>query len=231
MGLVVTMNQGVGRTEIMLSTSDTDNSNDFNLFSVMLKQLGIFGTKSLPQELRDMLVAQPESFRRHLLAGLIDSDGSVTEPKAPGHAWRYTFSQGTPITARNHNDIIRLFRELSWSLGFTCETYADKNHGLGDSSARVIAQINAPGTNLIPCVLERNRTPARSQVELAKTYCHRNLPFNIEPVGRDTYYGFELEESATNAAPHFLLANFVVAHNCFKVCVVQNLLQQSQYHY
>jgi len=179
-----------------------------NPFAHILSKMQLLYSKDkvVSDDLRYGLTNQPESVRLSLLAGLIDSDGTVH--RAPGQQSGYRISQ-----AVQHASIIKLARHIARSLGMRAQVYqhwsANVNpHPSQGREALHMLRLSIGGPRIcdIPCVLLRKRiAPSSGQ------YVHSALrsAFSVAPLQEGEFIGFEL----SNASRCFLQGDFVVGHN------------------
>jgi superfamily II DNA or RNA helicase len=132
--------------------------------------------------------------RLKLLAGLIDSDGSLIK------------DGGFEFTQKNEklmDDVIYLVR----SLGFSCDkkvkntswTYkGEKKYGTAFRMS-----INGKGLEEIPTIVPRKKSPPRRQIKNVLNYRIKLTKLDI-----DNYYGFEIDGNR-----RFVLGDFSVTHN------------------
>jgi intein/homing endonuclease len=128
--------------------------------------------------------------RLQLLAGLIDTDGFLTD-------------NSYEITTKYDglkNDILKLARSLGLA------AYSSKKVGrirsldfTGDYWRILISG----HTDMVPCKIQRRKAKPRQQVKNVL-----RTGFSVTPIGNDAYYGFELDKDG-----RFLLADFTVTHN------------------
>lgn len=145
-----------------------------------LEKFKLNGMKNLPHW---ALTASYEN-RMSLLAGLLDTDGSLSQK---------TFEFST-----KHLHICNQFLFLSRSLGFAA--YSTPKIVNGVTYWRVSLSGN---THLIPTRIPRKQAGKREQM---KDVLHTG--FSLESVGLGDYYGFTLDGDG-----RFLLADFTITHN------------------
>lgn len=179
------------------------NDSKKNIFIILLKQLGVYKEKQVTDELICQLTNQSLSFRLHILAGLIDSDGTRWEKN--GHTG-LIFSQGIENNndCKYHDTILCLCRHVARSLGLraVAHQYKSPNH-------YVNIVINGPMAKDIPLVIEKKRIPSNAK---AGSRQFNLIQFEINPLCNGEYFGFQV----TGSNSRFLLGDFTVAHNCFK---------------
>lgn len=134
--------------------------------------------------------------RLALLAGIIDTDGYYEKQK------------GFYEVTTKYEKLMQNIFELSRSLGF--KIHRSIKIVNGTTYYRMI--IN-PGNTLIPCLIKRKQ----NSETLLKTPVNFDR-IEIEPLGEDEYYGFEIDGDK-----RFLLADYTVTHNTAyvdKLCVI-----------
>jgi ATP-dependent DNA helicase PIF1 len=168
-----------------------------NRFLDILREYDVFGNKHIPLVYK----ANSQEKRLQLLAGLIDSNGYL------GKGGVYEITQKRKILAE---DIYFLAKSLGYKVSITeCEKsclYKDEKRI--DIYYRVCISGN---TTEIPVLIKRKKASPRKQNKN-----HMVSRITIEPIGKDTYYGFELDGNH-----RFLLGNFIVTHNtaCIKMFI------------
>jgi hypothetical protein len=178
--------------------------------------------EAVSEELAALLLTQPVSFRRAVLAGLLDGSGSLVLCKSCNEPFAYSFMQGVESEpSRHHDEIMRLLQNLARSLGLQCNLIRHMSAeslqeragarargaaGLDSTLRRLSCRISGPGVELLPC----KQKPMKAHA-CALPRDHNLVQFTMQAVGRGAYVGFELEGS-----PLFLLENWLVVHNCWK---------------
>lgn len=159
-----------------------------------LKKLGLYGhlgsTKFIPRAYKT------GSFKDRLaiLAGLMDSDGSLVKSKTG-----YDFVSQSKRLA---DDTAFVARSLGLA-AYTKPCEKRDQHGNGGTYYRVGISGDC---NQVPCLLPRKQaSPRKQKKNVLRT------GFRIEPVDQmEDYYGFTLDRDA-----RFLLDDFTVTHNSF----------------
>ena len=150
-----------------------------------LRSLGVLNNKHLPEVYR----VNSREVRLGVLAGLIDSDGSVN-------------CGGFGISSKWRglaDDIAFLSRSLGLA-AYVSPMECRDQHGNGGTYWRVTISGDCSG---VPTKIPRKKTPPRVQVkDVLRT------GFQLEDEGVGEYYGFELEGDGL-----FLLGDFTVTHN------------------
>ena len=155
----------------------------------MLKKYNVLNNKHVPDEYK----YNSKQIQLELLAGFIDSDGSLT-------------NGGYDIIQKNEtliDDIIFIAR----SLGFaayksecekSCIYKGDKKTG-----TYYRTYIHGKGVEEIPVKVERKKTNLRKQIKNVL-----NTGIEVIPLENDEYYGFQIDGNS-----RFLLGDFTVTHN------------------
>lgn len=162
------------------------NSNFFNTF---LRQNNLIKNKHIPMSYK----CNSRENRLKLLAGLIDSDGSLEKTG-------FDFSQKSEKLIE---DVIYLCR----SLGFACYKSKQrkgcwyKGKYMEDDYYRI--SIFGQGTDEIPTLCPRKRAKKRGQIkDVLRT------GIRVKEVGIDNYYGFEIDGNR-----RYVMGDFTVTHN------------------
>jgi hypothetical protein len=154
-----------------------------NIFIKTLKKYNLVNNKHIP----DDFIYNNEIIRLSLLAGLIDTDGSVEKD---GVTIRITQSY-------EHSEILNKAKFVANSLGFqTSLLILEDRIGL-------VLRISGHGIENIPTILPRKK---------CKHHENRILTISnikVESYGIGKFYGFEI-----NNNKRFLLGDFTVGHNC-----------------
>ena len=154
-----------------------------NIFIKTIKKYNLVNNKHKP----DDFIYNNEIIRLSLLAGLIDTDGSVEKD---GVTIRITQSY-------EHSEILNKAKFVANSLGFqTSLLILEDRIGL-------VLRISGHGIENIPTILPRKK---------CKHHENRILTISnikVESYGIGKFYGFEI-----NNNKRFLLGDFTVGHNC-----------------
>ncbi len=159
-----------------------------------------FGSKFIP---KDYLVSSREN-RLQLLAGLLDTDGSLSHNGFDFISKSQNLSNGLAFVAR--------------SLGMAayvsqCEKRCQT--GGGGTYWRVSISGN---THEIPCRLSRKRAPKRLQKKSVT-----RTGFTVQYIGTGDYFGFTLSEDG-----RYLLDDFTITHNSGKTNVACDLVGRAK---
>lgn len=155
-----------------------------------LRSLGVLGNKHLPHT---CLTASKEH-RLKILAGLIDSDGSVADNYIEITQKSKVLSEGIVFLARSLG-FAATIKECQKS----CTYKGEKRTG-----TYYRMTIYGEGLENIPTLIPRKKLNPRKLNRNS-----RLTGFEIESVGEDDYYGFELEGPDSL----YLLGDFTVTHN------------------
>ena len=166
---------------------------DFNPFIGILKDNGLFKNKHIPIE----YVINDEDTRLKLLAGLIDSDGTVRQS---------VNVQGISISQEEkaHGHIIDSAQYIARSLGYRAEVgirVCKRKNG----NQSTMKELTISGNNL-------HRIPTKVlRKKLVRTVGKRNAlccKITVEPAGKGEFVGWEIDGNE-----RFLLGDFTVTHN------------------
>lgn len=164
-----------------------------NTFLNTLKKYNLIKNKHIPI----IYKCNSRENRLKLLAGLIDSDGSLNKCKAG-----YQFSQSL-----KHEQIIDDIIYLCRSLGFACYKSKTKTTWvyLGVKNYGEAWRINISGEGIenIPVLCPRKKANSRQQIKDVLV-----SGISIEELPEDNYYGFMIDGNE-----RFVLGNFIVTHN------------------
>ncbi len=173
-----------------ITTGTNEGGARRNNFTNFLKDNNLWGNKHII----DKYKYNNRLTRMNLLAGLIDSDGSMTH-----NCYDIIFKN-----EKLAYDTV----ELSRSLGFRTTINKCEKTCVISSNNRVTGVyhrifISGEGLEQIPVLLERKKCHIR---ESKKDACVSGI--KIESIGQDEYFGFELDNDG-----RFLLDDFTVTHN------------------
>jgi hypothetical protein len=162
-------------------------------FKEKLSKYGILNNKFIP---KDYIVNSKEA-RLALLAGLIDTDGSVEQGGVT-----VRISQSV-----EHKPIIEGAKFIADSLGFQTSIKPKKvtwNHkGVRKTGIALVLTISGYGLENIPTILKRKK--CRSPLITGNNW----TKITVEPHAVGEFYGFEIDKNNL-----FLLSDFTVLHNC-----------------
>lgn len=207
-----------------------------NVLRKLFKLIGIdfSNHKYLSDDLIQLLVGQPASFRNAFLAGCIDGDGCLDLDKRTD-CFHYKFGQNvinkeSPRVAVNHDRIILCFRQIARSLGFRCESYrfiresrqvtivnnsasmpTSITHQLPEAH-EVNAYLSGDPNRLVQLPFQLKKKIVDRELICKKSRNRKYLPFMVKEVEGGQYFGIELE-TIPNVHPYFLLEDFLVVHD------------------
>ena len=168
-----------------------------------LRALGVYENKHIPEQ----FLYNDVNTRLNLLAGLIDTDGSVYHGKN-NHRGYIEFSQ-----CETHKQIVDMFTLIARSLGFKvsvtkAESKVSKIHkNKNITIAQPFYKVRIyDGKYTIPTKIARKRFQWPTKRVFNRNYCH----FDMEFAGRGQYYGFSLEGDKHE----FVLGDMTIVHNC-----------------
>jgi hypothetical protein len=177
-----------------------------NKFTRILRQLNLLNNKHIP----DIYKINSREVRLQILAGIIDTDGSLSDNS-------YDFSQ---VNEKTIDDVIFLARSLGFAAYKTIKktTWVYKGERKYGTAFRTTISGN---TNEIPVKIERKKAQPRKQPKDVLV-----TSFKVIEKGIDDYYGFEIDGNR-----RYLLGNFTVTHNTILSIVIglkKKILDQSK---
>jgi DNA gyrase/topoisomerase IV subunit B len=160
------------------------NSRNLNPFKELFKKYKLFKNKHVPSK----YVINSESNRLKILAGIIDTDGTL---RKQSNSYRYEISQ---YEERKH--LLESFRIIAGSLGFRAKIYKSK----------YIYTLSISGDNI-------NKIPVkvpRKQIINQKRITNHHKVHNIEvtSIGQGSFCGWNIDKNE-----RFLLGDFTITHN------------------
>ena len=175
------------------SPRSANNRFRVNILKEEMDRIGLIGNKHIPQE----YISNSYENRLQLLAGLIDSDGSLDR-----HQVRYEISCSNDVLAPQ---IVYLARSLGFQV--TVSKRQTSCDGKKFWSNRIII---CGDISKIPVRVTRKKTILDAKNN------HLLYRLKVEPVGTGEYYGFTLD----NEEKRFLLKDFSITHNTQVVAMV-----------
>lgn len=173
-----------------ITTGVSTGGSGRNDFMNQLRNYELIGNKHIPDEFK----YNSAYVRLSLLAGLLDTDGSL-------HNNCFEIVQKNERLAL---DIVELSRSLGFRTTYThCKKSCTNSPNPNHEGTYVRVHISGEGLENIPTIVARKQAHSRESPKDALVSGIR-----IEPVGTDTYYGFELDGNG-----RFLLEDFTVTHN------------------
>ena len=165
-----------------------------NIFIEKLEKYNLINNKHIPND----FIYNNENSRLSLLAGLIDTVGSVEQDSVKIRI----------IQPYEHSEILNKTQFIANSLGFQTSLYEKKttwwcHKNIKKNGTAFILTISGHGIENIPTILQRKK--CRSPNNRILTISN----IKVEPYGIDKFYGFEINNNR-----RFLLGDFTVGHNC-----------------
>ena len=158
---------------------------NLNPFKEIMKKNNLFKNKHIPVA----YVRNSEETRLQILAGMIDTDGSLKKTK---NQYRFEIYQ---CTERKH--LLESFRIIAGSLGYRAKIFKQQKNMLTLS-------ITGYGLEKIP-----TRLP-RKQIKTPITYTMNSMVHSIKvtPIGKGKFCGWSVDKNE-----RFLLGDFTITHN------------------
>ena len=177
---------------------------DSNYFLNTLKKYNLINNKHIPH----IYKCNSRENRLKLLAGILDSDGSLNYHKSV-----YEFSQSL-----EHEQLIDDVIYLCRSLGFACYKNKKKTtwsyRGIKNYGEAWRINISGQGIDEIPVLCPRKKANPRQQIKDVLV-----SGIKVEELPEDNYYGFELDNNH-----RYVLGNFIVTHNTSVVSSIAEAL-------
>lgn len=168
-----------------------------------LRSLGVYENKYIPKEFLNYDI----NTRLQLLAGLIDTDGSVYRGKG-NHGGYMEFTQ-----CEERKQLVDMFVLIARSLGFKVGVKKMESkitkiyHNKTITIAQPFYKVRIfDGKYTIPTKIARKQFIWPTKRVFNSNYAH----FDMEFVGRGQYYGFSLEGDKHE----FVLGDMTIVHNC-----------------
>jgi len=199
-GLTLTTNVSAHRTPVyFLSSGKASKGLKWrrNPVRQALSDHGLLGNKHIPLEYKTGSRQQ----RLELLAGLMDTDGSMTRTNYDYISVSRTLAEDVAYVAR--------------SLGFAAYVQMCTKSCNGQPEALYHRVSISGNCDEIPVRIARKKAPARGQI---KSVLRTGI--RIEPKGEGEYFGFEIDGDR-----RFLLGDFTVTHNtvCFGSIIARHV--------
>jgi hypothetical protein len=171
-----------------------------NHFMNVLNKYNLINNKHIPYEYK----CNSRENRLKLLAGLLDSDGSLDKNKTG-----YEFSQSL-----EHEQIIDDIIYLARSLGFACYKNIKQTtwtyQGVKKYGEALRICISGEGIEQIPVLCERKKANLRQQIKDVLV-----SGIKVEELPEDNYYGFEVDNNH-----RYVMGDFIVTHNS---CIIKTM--------
>jgi P4 family phage/plasmid primase-like protien len=162
------------------TNSDIRGKSNTNLFIENLKNYNLWDNKHIPE----IYKINDKNIRLELLAGIIDSDGHLSQNSSGSNNFEITFQNEKLL-----DDVV----ELANSLGFTAYkskiTKTCTNNGKKGTYYRT--QIHGFGIENIPTKLDRKQASVYNNSNSDPS----NVSFKIEELDEDNYYGVEVDNN------------------------------------
>lgn len=177
-----------------------------NPISNILRDLNLKNNKHIPL----IYKTQTEANRLQLLAGILDTDGSLDISTSQG------FFEYVSVSKELCEDVIYLAR----SLGFYCSLYESRKTCTNNGVTGTYWRTNISGDiHRIPTKLPRKQCKEIHR----RTDC-TNIGFTVHESVEDDYYGFMIDGDHK-----FLLADFSVVHNSLIYQCISLSLERTDY--
>ena len=190
---------------IRLSSANNKKAGQCNKNALIedLRSLGVYENKYMPKEFLNYDI----DTRLQLLAGLIDTDGSVYRGKG-NHGGYMEFTQ-----CEERKQLVDMFVLIARSLGFKVGVKKVKSkitkihHNKTITIAQPFYKVRIfDGKYIIPTKIARKQFIWPTKRVFNSNYAH----FDMEFAGRGQYYGFSLEGDKHE----FVLGDMTIVHNC-----------------
>jgi hypothetical protein len=190
--------QSTPAIKTVATTKNGQKRTDLNPFKELLKSTGLYRNKHIP----DSYIYNSKEVRLQLLAGFIDTDGSIKQNNTP--APRFEICQSD----RLHGHMIDQLDIVAKSLGFsTTISYSCINEKTSKGESKKMKTINIFGEDLsiIP-----TRLPRKKIIVTGDRHTHINnyTRFTITSIGQGEFYGWMVDGNE-----RFLLGDYTVTHN------------------
>jgi hypothetical protein len=150
-----------------------------------LRSVGVLGNKHVPRGYK----CSSRENRADILAGLIDSDGSLSN-----NGYEYS-----SVISNLADDVCFITRSLGLA--------AYKSSKIVNGTTYYRVSISGE-TSIIPCRIARKKAGTRKQIKDVL-----NVGISVECIGEGEYFGFTLADDGTQFSRLFLLGDFTVTHN------------------
>ena len=165
---------------------------DRNALTEALRKLNLYGCNSETKFVPSVYKTASRNQRLEMLAGLLDTDGY--------------FGTGTYDYCSKSKQMAEDVKFIARSVGLAAYI-RERNCKAQNGSGGVYYAVSISGdVDIVPCVVERKRAPARKQIKSVLV-----TGFSVELMPDDEFYGFSLDKDHL-----YLDGNFVVHHNTGK---------------
>jgi hypothetical protein len=176
-----------------INSCDNSRKKGSNYMINILRKHNLINNKHIPH----IYKCNSRENRLKLLAGLIDSDGCLTN-----HNTGFEISQSI-----EHEKLLDDIQYLCRSLGFSCIKTQKKTSwtykGVKNTGLAWRLNISGNGLDEVPTLIPRKKANKRLQMKNPLV-----SGITVTPVNYDDYYGFEIDGNK-----RFVLGNFIVTHN------------------
>ena len=166
--------------------TDGNHAKNLNPFKELMKKNSLYKNKHVPIE----YIVNSEENRLKLLAGVIDTDGSI---KKHGNSYSYRIAQSNE---RAH--MIESLRIIAGSLGFRSKIYKNKANNMLELS--ITGDIHK-----IPVKVARKKLNTSSNEMIRNTFIHH---IEVEKISNGNFCGWHIDKNE-----RFLLSDFTITHN------------------
>jgi hypothetical protein len=160
-----------------------------NIFLNTLKDLNMINNKHIPQVYK----CNSRENRLKLLAGLLDSDGNLSNGS-------FEFTQKNEELM---DDVIYLARSLGFSCYKSVKETSWTHNGVKNYGTTFRISINGNGIEEIPTQIPRKIAQPRKQIKDVLV-----TGIEVQYVNEDEYYGFMIDENC-----RYVMGDFTVTHN------------------
>lgn len=173
-----------------------------NHLRAQLRELGLLGTSSGTKFIPQVYKTASREYRLQLLAGLIDTDGSL---------------------GNGYYDFVSKSRRLADDVAFVARSVGLAAYvkpclkSCGDFTGEYFRVSISGHCDMIPCRVERKKCPPRRQVKDVLV-----TGFHVEPAGVGVYYGFECDGDHL-----YVLGDFTVTHNSGKTVIAGHIAREA----
>lgn len=201
---LVKYGKSIGDVVSILDTKSKAKTITFkgNNFRKLLREINVLNEKNIPQ-----LYLNSSKFQRfEILAGLIDSDGTLDNNKT-----------GFKFVNKNKNladGVVYLARSLGFMANVSLKTQYCVYKGQRKYGDYYVVHISGD-TSLIPTKILRKKSKLRKQIK-----DHLVTGFTYKYLGEDDYYGFSLNKDHL-----YLTEDFMVHHNSAKTTILLRWLE------
>jgi len=174
------------------------NRKDLNPFKQILKTNNLLMNKHIPI---NYLYNDIET-RLQLLAGFIDTDGSIKNNRTSSPSIEISQSE------RLHKDLIYSLELIAKSLGFKTsisKRRQTKTTKKGKDSTILLLLITGENLDCIPTIIPRKQIVKNGTRIMSPS---NTMSFTIKELGINKFYGWQVDGNE-----RFLLGNFIVTHN------------------